>query len=437
MASRSNRHAQVPTAKCRIGAAKSGERNFPSGQVSTDEVPRSTATSQLITRIQAHAHARTRARKYSGRNRRYRGTARHRSLRVPQGRRHEHSTFPILRRELRASRQARALRSSHHAQALPVRRLPVLVAGSTSFGMPPRHHPQRDRRSRIPAQRLALLRPLPRPADQSGCVDSDVDSSSLLITLRRVIRIDAIVVIGNINEKGVPGMCPSLGTEKIIPAASTTKDNTNQTTMNMTAVPMRPKILIGLGLCAGVGAFRRRREMNPVNIPRRQPLTITSRLAVNDASTQASRLVATPKTAMAMAYPATQQVNQKKTDETSLMVRGILPRRHENNKVPTQRTCALPATETGEPPVDASHYCALYHGPQISKDVWVWPKVAPRSRQVGAGPDIPADPADPTTSAAGRDRGEPAQMVPSPCKQRGYRDGNSRAPSFCLLRVRT
>jgi len=64
MASRSNRHAQVPrtTAKCRIGAAKSGERNFPSGQVSTDEVPRSTATSQLITRIQAHAHARTRAR---------------------------------------------------------------------------------------------------------------------------------------------------------------------------------------------------------------------------------------------------------------------------------------------------------------------------------------------------------------------------------------
>jgi len=39
-------------------------------------------------------------------------------------------------------------------------------------------------------------------------------------------------------------------------------------------------------------------------------------------------------------------------------------------------------------PPDAWHYCALYHGPQISKDVWVWPKVAPRSRQVGAGSKI-------------------------------------------------
>jgi hypothetical protein len=25
-------------------------------------------------------------------------------------------------------------------------------------------------------------------------------------------------------------------------------------------------------------------------------------------------------------------------------------------------------------PADAWHYCALYRGPQISRDVWVWPK---------------------------------------------------------------
>jgi len=27
-----------------------------------------------------------------------------------------------------------------------------------------------------------------------------------------------------------------------------------------------------------------------------------------------------------------------------------------------------------DPPPDAWHYCADYHGPQISKDVWVWPR---------------------------------------------------------------
>jgi len=27
-----------------------------------------------------------------------------------------------------------------------------------------------------------------------------------------------------------------------------------------------------------------------------------------------------------------------------------------------------------DPPPDAWHYCSDYHGPQISKDVWVWPR---------------------------------------------------------------
>jgi len=30
--------------------------------------------------------------------------------------------------------------------------------------------------------------------------------------------------------------------------------------------------------------------------------------------------------------------------------------------------------EPPEYPAEAWHYCALYRGPQISKDVWVWPK---------------------------------------------------------------
>lgn len=38
-----------------------------------------------------------------------------------------------------------------------------------------------------------------------------------------------------------------------------------------------------------------------------------------------------------------------------------------------------------DPPPDAWHYCSHYHGPQISKDVWLWPR---RSHHVGAGLDI-------------------------------------------------
>jgi len=41
-----------------------------------------------------------------------------------------------------------------------------------------------------------------------------------------------------------------------------------------------------------------------------------------------------------------------------------------------------------EPPPDAWHYCAGYDGPQISKDVFVWPRGTRRAAQVGAGSTI-------------------------------------------------
>ena len=30
-----------------------------------------------------------------------------------------------------------------------------------------------------------------------------------------------------------------------------------------------------------------------------------------------------------------------------------------------------------EYPADEWHYCAMYHGPQVSKEVWVWPRALP------------------------------------------------------------
>ena len=64
-----------------------------------------------------------------------------------------------------------------------------------------------------------------------------------------------------------------------------------------------------------------------------------------------------------------------------------------------------------EYPADAWHWCALYHGPQISKDVWVWPKATPRAAQVGAGSNIPADPADPTAVNGRRDQSATSDEV--------------------------
>ena len=109
-----------------------------------------------------------------------------------------------------------------------------------------------------------------------------------------------------------------------------------------------------------------------------------------------------------------------------------------------------------DPPPDAWHYCARYRGPQVSKDVWIWPKAAKngpvsswggnpttgrnnhepagvsrsihdttapapdvkvvsgsanaaRSRQVGAGSNIPAESGRNAPLPAGTDRAEPVR----------------------------
>ena len=42
-----------------------------------------------------------------------------------------------------------------------------------------------------------------------------------------------------------------------------------------------------------------------------------------------------------------------------------------------------------DPPPDAWHYCADYHGPQISKDVWAWPRRAHAEVAEVTGPSEP------------------------------------------------
>lgn len=62
-----------------------------------------------------------------------------------------------------------------------------------------------------------------------------------------------------------------------------------------------------------------------------------------------------------------------------------------------------------DPPPDAWHYCSCYEGPQISNDVWVWPKEPPRTPPVGPRSNIAAEsangsalpPSRPTTVAIG------------------------------------
>ncbi|MGC9455225.1 MAG: hypothetical protein ACP5HU_10225 [Phycisphaerae bacterium] len=47
---------------------------------------------------------------------------------------------------------------------------------------------------------------------------------------------------------------------------------------------------------------------------------------------------------------------------------------------------------TGErvcsPRPDQWHYCARYSGPQLSRDVWVWPREAAQAAEVGAGKEV-------------------------------------------------
>ena len=90
-----------------------------------------------------------------------------------------------------------------------------------------------------------------------------------------------------------------------------------------------------------------------------------------------------------------------------------------------------------EYPADAWHWCALYHGPQVSKDVWVWPKVTPQAAQVGAGSNIPAKPGNPTADPGKRDVAQPRVNGSFPRTYGGDRGGNSRAPVLCLFDRRT
>jgi hypothetical protein len=100
-----------------------------------------------------------------------------------------------------------------------------------------------------------------------------------------------------------------------------------------------------------------------------------------------------------------------------------------------------------EPPPDAWHYCALYRGPRVSKDILVWRRATPRAAQVGAGSKSPADPANPTARTDGRDVGEPSAAEASAkagdvngslaTSYAEDRDGNGREGSVCLLRTRT
>ena len=144
-----------------------------------------------------------------------------------------------------------------------------------------------------------------------------------------------------------------------------------------------------------------------------------------------------------------------------------------------------------DPTPDAWHYCARYRGPQVSKDVWVWPKapvrlkkwpapsggglgsgpntsrlaggepagnnshytesvqntpalppvpaarVAPQAAQVGAGSNIPAKPDNPTANPGKRDVARPRVNGSFPRTYGGDRGGNSRAPVLCLFDRRT
>ncbi len=72
-----------------------------------------------------------------------------------------------------------------------------------------------------------------------------------------------------------------------------------------------------------------------------------------------------------------------------------------------------------DPPPEAWHYCAGYHGPQISKDVWVWPKGSHKvylpkpwrrqAAQVGAGVNVASNPANLATDAKERNGGDQSE----------------------------
>jgi hypothetical protein len=85
------------------------------------------------------------------------------------------------------------------------------------------------------------------------------------------------------------------------------------------------------------------------------------------------------------------------------------------------------------------HYCACYHGPQVSKDVWVWPR---RSHHVCAGSNISREVEQPHEDVPALQGGAECQTgqggqgrigTPPACVAADG-VGNSRPRSFCLLR---
>ena len=87
-----------------------------------------------------------------------------------------------------------------------------------------------------------------------------------------------------------------------------------------------------------------------------------------------------------------------------------------------------------DPPPDAWHYCAYYHGPQVSRDVWVWPKgspldhdVGPRSHDSRGGDQEAKAPTEAHT-------GKPIANRYFPATQSGDRGGNSRQYRQTCLR---
>ena len=81
------------------------------------------------------------------------------------------------------------------------------------------------------------------------------------------------------------------------------------------------------------------------------------------------------------------------------------------------------------------HYCADYHGPQISMDVWAWPKATPTAAQVGAGSNISSSRYREPNPDITADTGEPRVNGSLPGSYKEDRTGNSHAPVVCLLRV--
>jgi len=77
--------------------------------------------------------------------------------------------------------------------------------------------------------------------------------------------------------------------------------------------------------------------------------------------------------------------------------------------------CSLPCL--CRPPADEWHYCAEYHGPQISKDVWAWPRR--RRAEVAAVSGAAAGPSGVLREAYRRENGSGAGFFRSAARVPG------------------